>query len=113
MRLEKIIAELGLEVITGSTLIDEINIEGGYCGDLMSDVLANAEKNYIWVTIQTHSNIIAVAVLKEIPAIILANGKQPAQDTVSRAEENKIVLLRSDESGFNIVGKLYSLGINA
>lgn len=84
-------------------------IETGYCGDLMSDVIANADSNSIWITIQAHKNSIAVALIKDIKAIVFANNVEINQDLIEKAKEEKINLLRSEKSSFHICGMLYHL----
>ena len=53
--------QLGLEPLYDTN--KELNIEGVYIGDLLSIVMSKAKQNFIWITIQTHINIIAVAEL--------------------------------------------------
>jgi hypothetical protein len=84
-------------------------IETGYCGDLMSDVIANADSNSIWITIQAHKNSIAVALIKDIKAIVFANNVEIDSDLIEKAKEEKINLLRSEKNSFHISGMLYHL----
>lgn len=108
MRLREVIAALNLKVFTCKDCLDK-EVEGGYVSDLLSDVLGNAQPNQIWITLQTHKNIVAIAHLKELSAIILVNGLEPNQDTIQKAEEEKIILLASEEKTFDLVGKLHTL----
>ena len=59
---------------------------GGYCSDLLSDVMGNACEGEIWITLQTHKNIMAVAALKEVAAILLVKGLRPAAEVLTLAE---------------------------
>ncbi len=86
-------------------------ISGGYVSDLLSDVMGHSKKDNIWVTLQVHPNIVAVAVLKELSAIIIVNGREPAKETLEQAEKEKVPILVSKRSAFDLVGKLYELGI--
>jgi predicted transcriptional regulator len=86
-------------------------VTGGYCGDLLSDVMANSPKGSVWLTIQSHHNIVAVAVLKELAAIILVNGRSPDEETKARAEDEGIPILRSDLSAYELAGRLYEAQI--
>ncbi len=88
-------------------------VTGGYAGDLLSDVIANSKPGQVWVTMQVHVNIIAVAVLKEHAAIILVNGRAPAEDTLRRAVEEKVTILTSPKPTFETIGALYKTGIAA
>lgn len=110
MTLKEIVDAIGLTVCgSGEGLSQEVS--GGYASDLLSDVIARSKAGEVWVTMQVHVNIIAVAVLKDLPAIILVNGRQPADDTLQKAAEEHVTLLVSPHSAFATVGKLYSLGI--
>jgi hypothetical protein len=111
MKLGKIVEALGLKIRTGEKQVKEIEVEGGYASDMLSDVIANAREGYLWVTLQTHANILAVAKLKDIAAIVLVNNRKPDQDTLEKAEKEKIVVLESDLSAFELAGKLYEMGV--
>ena len=110
MKTNKIVEELNLKVLSGQELLDN-EISGGYAGDLLSDVLANAEKGNIWITSQIHQNIIAVASSKELAGIILVNSRKPEIETLERSKEEKIPVLSSNLFTYEITGKLYELGI--
>jgi predicted transcriptional regulator len=100
-----------LQVRAGKDQLQE-EVTGGYAGDLLSDVIAHSRKGNIWVTIQTHPNIVAVATMKEIVGIILTGGREPDADTVQKAEEEGIPLLVSPLFTFELVGRLYQVGIS-
>ncbi len=34
-------------------------VEGGYSGGVLSHVMASAKPGYVWLTVQTHENIVA------------------------------------------------------
>ncbi|HEX2694870.1 MAG TPA: serine kinase, partial [Acidobacteriota bacterium] len=68
-------------------------------------------KDQVWVTLQIHPNIVAVAVLKELAAIVLVNGREPAAETVARADKERVPILGTPLSSFEFVGRLYGLGI--
>jgi predicted transcriptional regulator len=101
----------GLEIRAGKDHLDE-GVTGGYAGDLLSDVIAHSRKGSIWVTIQTHPNIVAVASMKELAGIILAGGREPDADTLKKAEEEEIPILVSPLFTYEVVGKLYQMGIS-
>jgi len=110
MKLSKIVAKLGLVVFsTGARNLEEIEISGGYVSDLLSDVIAGLSKGEIWITIQRHLNIVAVAKLKDAGAILIAKGLRPDESCISKAMEEDVVLLGSELPVFEIAGKLYNL----
>lgn len=109
MNISEIQKTLDLELVAGSKGMDRL-VSGGYCGDLLSDVMGNSLKGEIWFTIQTHQNIMAVAVLKELAAIVLVNGQKPDEDTKTRADAEEIPILLSPLSSFELAGKLHRAG---
>ncbi|MCX8036622.1 MAG: serine kinase [Candidatus Sumerlaeia bacterium] len=108
MKLSEIIQRLGLAVCTHPERGDT-EVTGGYSGDLLSDVIANAQAGQVWVTIQTHSNVVAVAALKDLAAVVLANGRTPQDDTLRKAEEQNVILLTSGMTSFELAGKIYEM----
>jgi predicted transcriptional regulator len=110
MKLRDIVKTLGLKVISGEKYLEE-EVTGGYAGDLLSDVLANSKKGYIWVTLQIHQNIIAVASSKELSGIIIVNGRKPEEETLKKANEEKIPVMISHLLTYEVAGRLYEIGI--
>lgn len=110
MKLQQIIKALDLELLTPSAQTDS-DVTGGYVADLLSDVMAHAKPGALWVTLQIHQNIVAVAVLKELAGIIIVQGRTPEPDTVEKAHREQVCLLRTTGSAFDTVGSLYALGI--
>jgi hypothetical protein len=108
MNLNDVVSILHCTVRTGGDQLKR-EVKGGYAGDLLSDVIANSKAGDIWVTMQVHANIVAVAVLKELAGIVLVRGRQPVEDTVRRAAEENVAILVSDLPAFEVVGKLYSM----
>jgi len=108
MTVKKLIEILGLEVLTGTTNLEK-SIEGGYVSDLLSDVIANAPENSIWVTVQRHINILGVAKLKNIVAIVIPRSLAVEAGVVEKARTEGIALLGSRLSAFEVTGKLYAL----
>lgn len=99
-----------LDAATGETGLDR-EVKGGYCGDLLSDVMANAMEGHVWLTIQSHQNIVAVAVLREIASIILVNGRVPDEDTKAKAKEEGLPILMSSSTAYQLAGQIYGAGI--
>ena len=93
MLIERIVNELQLEVLTSCPLDKEA--EGIYIGDLLSVVMSQAKKNQIWMTVQTHVNVIAIASLLELSAIIIVEEQEMDDETLKKANEENIVVLRS------------------
>lgn len=108
MLLKEVIEKFGLKVLSGEENLG-LEVTGGYCSDLLSDVMGNADEGQIWITIQVHKNIVAVAALKELSAIVLVKGLKATEDAIEAAREQGIPILQTDEPAFEIAGKLYNL----
>lgn len=108
MKVSELVEKLNLEVYSGNEGLDR-EIEGGYVSDLLSDVMGNAEAGNVWVTLQTHKNIMAIASLKELAAIILVKGFKPEADTAVQSNAEGIPVLGTTAQAFEITGELYNL----
>jgi hypothetical protein len=108
MKVKDIIEKLGLKVLTAPDKLD-VEVSGGYGSDLLSDVMANSRERNIWITLQIHENIVAVARLRSLAAIILVNNRAPEPETLKKAQEEHVPLLSTAEPAFVIAGKLYIL----
>ena len=110
MNVKEFAERFNLHVAAGQKGLQK-QIQGGYCGDLLSDVMANAPTGCIWLTVQTHQNIINVAVLHEMAAIVLTGGQTPDQETIDRANQEGIPLLLWPDSAYNLAGQAYAAGL--
>ena len=108
MKLKEIIEKLQLKFLTSQENLDE-EVTGGYTSDLLSDVIANSKQGNLWITLQTHQNIIAVAKLKDLAGIIIVNNREPDEDTLAKAKEENVPILGSEEMAYKVSGKLYEL----
>jgi predicted transcriptional regulator len=108
MKITDIITELNLKIVSGHNGLSN-EITGGYVSDLLSDVMGNAKEGQIWITLQTHQNIIAVASLKDISAIIIVKEFIPEADTIEKSNIENIPVLITDLDTFNITGRLFDL----
>ncbi len=88
-----------------------IEVSGGYVSDLLSDVMGRAAPNCIWVTGQSHPNVVAVAVLTDIAGIIIANGIMPDPDTIKKAKQQGVGLYSTTAAAYTVVGQLFRLGV--
>jgi len=111
MKLRELVKKFNLEVKCAADRLDR-KIEGGYVSDLLSDVIANGRAGDAWVTLQVHQNIVGVASLKDLAAIIIINGRQPEENTIEKAENEGIPIMVSKMSAFELVAGLCSAGIS-
>lgn len=112
MNLQQIINQLELTVLTEPRDFASIQPSGGYTSDLLSCVMAGAKNQYIWVTLQAHMNIVAVAALLEVAAIIITEDAQPDQATIAKANQQGVILLSTPRPTYEIDGKLWEIGIH-
>ena len=108
MNLEAIVKALHLKVKYGEGILD-IEVRGGYVGDLLSDVMANSRKGDLLITRQVHQNIVAVASLNELAGIILVQGAEPAAETLEKAVREHIPLLVAELPAFEVAGRIYQM----
>ena len=108
MKVADIVEKLGLEICCGTAGINR-EIKGGYTSDLLSDVMGNAQEGNLWITLQTHKNVMASASLKELSAVILVKGYKPEEDTVTESEAEGIPILSTTKQTFEITGEIYEL----
>jgi predicted transcriptional regulator len=103
-------AKLGGRVVCGESALGN-EVAGAYASDLLSDVMAHAQEGDLWVTLQRHVNVVAVAHLKGLVAIVVVNDRQPEQETIARAAEERLPIISTPLSTFDAAGTLYSLGL--
>lgn len=110
--------------MTTQDLIDKIDLKplsrfdprpvsGVFVSDMLSDVMAGAKSGDLWLTVQTHKNIVPAANLVDASAVVVTSGKSVPQETVDLANKYNIAILSSTLPVFELVGKLYGLGIGA
>jgi predicted transcriptional regulator len=107
MKVSEFVTKYNLKVFAGEKGLEK-DIQGGYVSDLLSDVMGNAAEDEVWITLQTHQNIMAIASLKDLAAVVLVKGLEPEQDTLAHSEEEGIPLLGTGYSAFEMAGKLYA-----
>jgi ferredoxin len=110
MTVKDLVERLDLQVVAGQKGLDR-QVEDGYCGDLLSEIMANAPQSCVWLTIQGHQNIVAVAVLRDIAAIMVTGGQTPDDETLQKANEEKIPILLWPDSAYQLAGRLYAMGV--
>ena len=110
MTLSDLATRLELKVFTPGAGLDT-PVLGGYASDLLSDVIGHARKDDLWVTMQVHPNIVAVAVLKELAGVVLVGGRVPAAETLAQAEREKVPVLGTGLGTFELAGRLHGMGV--
>lgn len=108
MNVQELAEKLNLKVVSGNEGLSN-EITGGYASDLLSDVIGHADAGNIWITLQTHKNVMAIASLKDLAAVVLVNNLQPEDDMADQSNEENIPVLVSNDPAFTINGKIYQL----
>lgn len=108
MKVQELVDKLNLIVLSGSEGLNR-EIEGCYCSDLLSDVMGNADMGNVWVTLQTHKNVMAIASLKELACVILVKGLAANGDTLEQSNEEGIPFLSTKMETFETAGRIYEL----
>lgn len=108
MKVSDIVEQLKLKVLAGEKGLNR-EVSGAYVSDLLSDVMGNAQEGQLWITLQVHQNVMAIASLKDLAAVILVKGFQPHENTIQHSNEEQIPLLSSTDSTFDLSGKLYGI----
>lgn len=107
MTVKELVAALDLEVLTGNINLDR-QVGSGYTSDLLSDVIANIGDDAVWITIQRHVNILGVAKLKDVSAIIIPRGLALEEAFLVKAREEGIAVLRGSPSAFELSALIYN-----
>ena len=108
MTVKELVEKMNLTVFCGQENLDR-EIKGGYTSDLLSDVMGFAREGQVWITLQTHKNVLAIASLKELAAILLVKGNKPEEDMLEQAMDEGIPVLGTDAQTFETTGKVYQL----
>ncbi len=108
MTIGQLIKELELKVYSAGEATTR-EVTGGYVSDLLSDVMGHAKEGEVWITLQSHANVVAIASLKELAAILLVKGIEPEMAVMEKAEEEGIMIVGTKEDTFTITGKLFQL----
>jgi predicted transcriptional regulator len=108
MKLTEVIEKLALKSLT---VVEDREVSGVIISDMLSDVMSSAQSGNLWLTVQTHKNVVSVANLTDISAVIVTHSKQVPQETIDLANRYHVVILSSPLATFELVSKLVEAGI--
>lgn len=97
------------KIVTNPNVNKEI--VGAYIGDLMSYVMGNGKPNNAWLTIQSHINVVAVAMIREFSCVILCDHLHFSKEVIDHANKENIILIECPDSMYQASLKLGNLGI--
>jgi len=98
MKLSEFVTTTGFEVLClpdASVTVDE-----GYTSDLLSDVVANCPENSVLITVQNHTNTVAVCTLVEAVAFVITHDREITQEMIELARKQELALFRTPLNQF-------------
>ena len=108
MKIQELISACGFEFVVAPQS-NEREVKGAYCCDLLSWVIGRAEDTDALVTVMANQNVIAVAVMAELPCVILSEGVRLDEKALEKAKENDIAVVSSKLSTYEtalLIGKV-------
>jgi len=108
VKLSEVVEKLSLDVKTVNDSLTQ-EVTGVYVSDLLSDVMANSKDGNLWITLQTHLNIVAVAGLKNLSGIIIVNNRQPEKEITEKAQSENVTIMTTSLPAFEVAGKMYQM----
>ena len=108
MKLKELIDKFELTALTN---VEDKEISGVYLSDMLSDVMSSAKTGSMWITIQTHKNIVSAANLIDLSAIIVSNGKKVPDDTIELANRFFVNIISSPLPTYELATKFIEAGI--
>lgn len=109
MTVSKLKSQLNLTCLCCEDIAADKEIDGCYCGDLLSWVMSRAEPGNIWLTVMGNVNSIGVAVLADISCIILTENAALDEDARNRAEQQGVVILTTDKNSYQLAAEISKL----
>jgi hypothetical protein len=106
-----------IRLVNGKLCTDGIDlmreIKGGCGADLMSDVLASIQPEAVLLTGLCNPQVIRTAQMADVAAVVLVRGKQPPQETIDLAAQERIPLIVTPFGMFELCGRLYQSGLSS
>ena len=108
--LTEVIHRLNLQPLTSHEPSDR-EVRSGYASDLLSCAIKSAKRDTVWITLQSHLNVVAVASLLGLSGVIITEGNGPDPETLAKAQNEGVVLMGTPKTTFTVVAELASLGV--
>lgn len=109
MVVDTIVGLLDGELLAGDGKLS-LPFRGAVASDLLSEVLAHGRAGELWFTLHTHLNVIAVARLRNLGAVIITGGYQPGPEVIAKAETEHITLIATPYSTWEAIVRLCEAG---
>lgn len=101
MTVRELMEKLEATCVTPEADLDA-QISCGYSCDLLSWVLAHGKAGMAWCTVQTHVNVIAVAVLMEMACVILVEGVEAEEASLKKAIAEEMPVLSTTKTAYEV-----------
>ena len=95
--------KLNLTFLCNEDKATDRNIDGCYCGDLLSWVMSRAEADNVWLTVMGNVNSIGVA------CIILTENAPLDDNAKQKADENGVIILTTDKNSYWVASEFSKL----
>lgn len=110
MKVRELMGLLSAQNLTQSANLEQ-EVTCGYSCDLLSWVLGHGRQGMAWMTVQTHLNVVAVAVLMEMACVILVEGVQPEKSSLQKAEAEGLAVLSTGKTAYELCGLMAQAGV--
>jgi predicted transcriptional regulator len=110
MKLSELATAINGKILVGSDQPDLL-IDLAFAADLLSDVLALTDERTTLVTGMTNPQVMRVAEILNVTAVIFVRGKTPPSSVVEYATELKIPLVATKKTMFETCGIMYANGV--
>lgn len=110
VKMKKLVEDFGFELVTEGVDLNR-EISGLHCCDLLSWVMANAKESEAWITVQTHTNIVAVASLLDLSCLIIPSSIEVDQSSIDKAIDQDIPIFSTDQDAYGIFKLFYEAGL--
>ena len=103
MTVNELIEKSNLEVLNLGDGTREIST--GYTGDLLSIVMSKAPNNCVWFTVMNNINVLAVATLADISAVVICDA-EVFDEFVEKAKEQNVTILKSNLDVYSTIKEI-------
>lgn len=111
MKINDILKNEEFYLVTGKNSDADREIKGCYIGDLLSLAMAKVEEGFLWITIQTNINVVAVSSLKDASCVIVADGYQIEECVKNKAEDEGVMIISTKLSAYEVASYLTKSGL--
>ena len=99
MNVHELAAACGFEYICGEN-VDARPVSSAYCCDLLSWVIGRAKDEDALVTVMSNPNVIAVAVMADLPCVVLSENVKLDELARQKALDNDVIVLSSPKTTY-------------